>query len=113
MGDKSWWAVECPDLGNLPYKSCIPEGSYPLVRTDSARFGANSWEIIQVPYRSGIRIHVANYSNQLQGCIGLGNTLLQDLKGVGHSQAAIQAFHRETADQDEMVIRIARGPVVE
>lgn len=30
------------------------------------------WEVLDVEGRSGIRIHSANYSNELEGCIALG-----------------------------------------
>lgn len=54
--------------------SCIPKGSYKVVKTHSPRFKKDLYLVKDVPNRSGIRFHSANYSYQLNGCIALGKT---------------------------------------
>ena len=51
--------------------SCIPLGSYKVVRRKSAKYG-NHFHVLNVPSRSYILIHHANYYKDLLGCIGVG-----------------------------------------
>ena len=53
--------------------SCIPEGTYPLKLEYSPKFKKDLWELYDVPNRSEIKFHVANYWKELNGCIALGN----------------------------------------
>lgn len=62
--------------------SCIPTGTYEAKWTLSPRFMKFTYEILNVKNRTGIRIHSANYFNQLNGCIALGSGL-QDLNNDG------------------------------
>lgn len=75
----------------------FPPGTYRVVREYSPKFGAMLWELKGVAGRSEIKIHVANYANQLDGCIGLG-TAHQDIDGDGvtdlaESRKALSKFH--------------------
>ncbi len=106
MGDKAWWTVECPWLGNLKFESCIPEGDYAMVRTDSSRFGKEQWEIVQVPNRGGIRVHVGNTAADVQGCIALGKNINADFSGIANSRAAIAEFVEATRPFDTLLIEI-------
>lgn len=105
-----WWTIERPWLLNEPNVSCIPEGTYPMLRTDSPRFGPNMWEIT-VPGRTHILIHVANTAKDIKGCIGLGKGLYGDLAGVANSRAAIDEFYSLTTDANEMEIEIVSGVI--
>lgn len=40
LGGKLWHTLEPPDLGNLPYKSCVPQGEYILIPFESSKYGA-------------------------------------------------------------------------
>lgn len=51
---------------------CIPAGTYGLAWTFSQRHGKYMAEIQAVPNRLGIRIDIANYVEQLKGCIAVG-----------------------------------------
>ena len=51
--------------------SCIPKGTYKVVWRNSAKYGKH-FHITNVPNRSLILIHNANYHYQLLGCIGVG-----------------------------------------
>lgn len=78
--------------------SCIPKGTYDVVYSFSPSFLKYTYEIKNVPNRSGIRIHSANYASQLKGCIALGTTLT-DINHDGkldttNSTVAIKAFEQ-------------------
>lgn len=64
--------LELPWLNNNRRVSCIPAGKYKAIKHVSPKFGNCLW-IKNVPNRSEILIHPANYVNQLLGCIALGN----------------------------------------
>lgn len=74
--------LERPDLKNLNNVSCIPFGTYLCKYTRSNRFSAIAgkdyftYEVLNVPGRAGIRIHSANYVEQINGCIALGSAHL-------------------------------------
>jgi hypothetical protein len=51
--------------------SCIPTGTYRVVRRFSSKYG-NHFHITNVPKRDKILIHNANYHYQLLGCIAVG-----------------------------------------
>ena len=52
--------------------SCIPRGNYVLRQDFSPKFNKYLWEIYGVPGRRECKFHVANYWDQLNGCIALG-----------------------------------------
>ena len=60
-------------------KTAIPEGTYPLLITKSARF--HQWlPLLQgVPDFDGIRIHAGNYPDDTQGCILPGENRLKGM----------------------------------
>lgn len=64
--------LELPWKDNLPRVSCIPEGEYEVERTYSPAFKKKLWLVKNVPNRSGIRIHSANYVHELLGCLAPG-----------------------------------------
>lgn len=106
---RDFYTVERPWADNKPNISCIPDGNYKLKRVDSPKFGADFWEIADVPNRTHILIHVANTANNVQGCIGLGTTVYNDLGGVGSSRVAIGEFYKLTSGLDEEDITIYTG----
>ena len=63
--------LELPWLQNNSGISCIPTGTYHVVRRRSAKYGEH-FHITNVPGRSMILIHQANYHYQLLGCIAVG-----------------------------------------
>lgn len=67
--------LELPWLNNQHNISCIPTGTYTVKYTFSPRMLKFTYEVQNVPNRSGIRIHVGNYYSDLLGCIALGNGL--------------------------------------
>lgn len=80
-------------------------------RVDSPKFGPNMWEVSDVPNRTHILIHVANTSNNVLGCIGLGTSLYGDLAGVGNSRRAINEFYELTGGMQKMELEIVKGVI--
>lgn len=63
------YSIELPFCLNAHDTSCIPKGLYTIAYTKSQKFQRVLLEIKSVPNRDGIRVHSANYSHELQGCI--------------------------------------------
>lgn len=88
--------IELPWKQNQHNISCIPVGTYQVKYSFSPGLLKSTYEVLNVPNRSGIRIHVANYFSDLKGCIGLGNGV-SDINGDGqpdviNSRITIAAF---------------------
>jgi hypothetical protein len=71
---KEWHSMELPWLDNTKRVSCIPTGNYKSVIHYSPKFGKCLW-LQDVPNRSEILIHAANFYYDLLGCIGIGKDL--------------------------------------
>lgn len=56
---------------NAVRDDCIPPGTYNVVKRYSAKYKEH-FHVLDVPNRSYILIHSANYSRQLLGCIAVG-----------------------------------------
>ena len=107
IDDLELWTIERPWLNNIPFKSCIPEGQYRVRRTNSPRFGPDTWQVQDVPDRTHILFHVANTSADVVGCIGCGLSLYSDLRGVGSSRKAMAKFDNclQGLDERDLVIK--------
>ena len=91
---RSWWTVERPWLENAPFVSCIPEGSYTCKREVFHRKQQETLEIQFVQDRTEILIHVANWPNDVQGCIGIGTDVMGNSPwGVANSGDAMKELH--------------------
>lgn len=102
--------LELPWLDNKQNESCIPKGIYTCRYTRSNRLSTAAghdvytYEVLDVPGRSGIRIHSANYFFQLLGCIAMGN-VHKDINIDGqldviHSGSTIVAFNKVMEYED-------------
>lgn len=101
-------SLELPDKGNEKSISCIPEGYYQCEKTYSPAFDQELYLVKDVPNRSGIRIHPANYTRQLKGCIALGQKHT-DLDKDGHydvtsSVSTVEEFEKILQDQPFQLI---------
>ena len=65
---------EIPSLENADF--LIPEGIYPVERTWSPKFKKFLPEILEVPDRTGIRIHRGTLPEHSKGCV------LTDMRGM-------------------------------
>lgn len=85
---------ECPDgvtypSLELPWKdnqveiSCIPAGVYRMTKHYAPTLKKNGYLLHDVPNRSEIMIHPANWFHELRGCMAPGLTHA-DIDGDGH-----------------------------
>lgn len=73
--------LELPWRNNQRRVSCIPHGTYQLIKHTSPKFGICYW-VQDVPNRSEILIHKGNYRTDILGCILAGRDFL-DINGDG------------------------------
>ena len=89
--------LECPDEGNKPWVSCIPVGQYPLkLRKVSASKSAGlgwGYEVLGVPSRTDILIHVGNIADDTSGCVLVGERFGK-LNGYRAVLSSADAFER-------------------
>lgn len=60
--------LENPWLNNIPFKSCIPKGLYPIEPYSSAKY-KNVFELKSVVGRDHILIHIGNTAKNTKGCL--------------------------------------------
>lgn len=75
FGEKTLYTVEREWKNNERMISCIPNGIYTCKRGFFNRGGYETIEICDVPDRSHILFHIANFPRELNGCIGLGESI--------------------------------------
>jgi hypothetical protein len=102
--------LELPWIDNQPRISCIPEGQYPVVLEYSPKFESKLWELYQVPNRSEVKIHAANYTHEIEGCIALGlshKDINKDgIMDVVSSKKAMNNFHNLLRDFTSTTLKI-------
>lgn len=69
------YTVEREWDGNKPNVSCVPEGVYLVEKFNGAKF-KNVFQIMDVPGRTFILFHAANYPSELEGCIAPGLSMV-------------------------------------
>lgn len=74
------FTLELPWRGNAASVSAVPEGLYPYRVATSPRTGKPVIWIDNVPERTAIQIHPANYTRQIEGCTAVGDSV-RDLDG--------------------------------
>jgi hypothetical protein len=108
--DKTWpdfdcFTLELPWQDNQPLISSIPAGRYKVIIDFSNRFQRQMPLLLDVPGRTGIRIHKGNAPSNTEGCILLGTS--EDLDWVGGSGVAFDQFFAQlgaaTAQDDVWV----------
>jgi hypothetical protein len=108
-------SLELPWRDNARGLSCIPAGTYVFRKVDSPKHG-ECYQALDVPGRSEIQIHVANYAgdvtlgyrSDLMGCIALGKEVgpleipgpLKRQLCVLRSGVAIKEFEANTGLKD-------------
>ena len=97
--DKVLFTVEREWKDNIPNESCIPNGEYECRLQYFNRGGYQTIEVCNVPNRSNILFHIANFPSELNGCIGLGEeigtifTVKGPKLGVKNSRKAFEYFY--------------------
>jgi Family of unknown function (DUF5675) len=118
------YTVEDPWKNNAKNISCIPEGVYQCKRTSRPKHG-NTFVIINEDLgiaeypKPGMRdsclIHVANTILDVEGCIGLGNTLgclgsnWAVLASGTIPDGAVRRFMQYMEGEDEFQLTIVQG----
>lgn len=95
---------------NKPKVSCVPAGTYELVLEMSPAFGRELWELKGVPDRSECKIHAANYTSELLGCIAPGMSIT-DINSDGimdatSSKVALEGIHKAMGSARKSTITI-------
>lgn len=100
--------LELPWKNNLSIVSCIPEGAYTCKWTFSPKFRKYTYQVMDVPKRTGIRFHRGNYAAgkkvDIEGCILLGEKF-QDINqdkidDIILSTATTEAFNGFMGKED-------------
>ena len=117
----TYQTLELPWRGNDHDVSCIPDGTYTLVRhvspliqritgynPDTGNGHRWTWMVAGVPHRSFVLLHPGNTIRDTDGCILPGNATgkLHDLPAVLNSRAAFEDIMRQLKDQETWQIRI-------
>jgi hypothetical protein len=87
------YTMELSYNGNINDISSIPKGKYDaFIRTDK-KLG---WriELVNVPKRDHIQIHLGNYTSDITGCTLVGKTVKTDNCTVGQSKDAIMEIEK-------------------
>lgn len=106
FGEYALWTVECPWQLNQRFTSCVPDGEYALCAFDSPAH-PDAWQIIDVPNRDGILIHVGNNVGAVTGCVAVG--LTRSGTSVWNSVDALRLMNEEINRDDPHIIRIGQG----
>jgi hypothetical protein len=109
-------SIERPWVDNEHGTSCIPEGTYIAKPEFSPKHGCILYKLQDVPGRTDIEIHPANFAYQLLGCIALGKeiTMIEDphdqiaKKGVTSSGSTIGRFMAELDGSPELKVIISQ-----
>lgn len=110
---KKLYTCELPWKNNTQRASCIPNNTYVLkkrasdvVRRSTKNAYSEGWEITNVPGRTFIMIHPANWPHELLGCISVGTTLgiISGKYGVGNSRAAFDILMNELTEPEYALI---------
>jgi len=90
--------------------SCIPTGTYEVVRHKSPKYG-ECFMVANVPNRSDILIHAGNTDDHTQGCILLGRNVgvLNGERAVLNSKPAVADFMAVMKGEDKFKLTIRRA----
>lgn len=98
---------ELPWKDNKRSISCIPSGTYEVVKRTSPKYG-HHWILKGVPDRSYILIHVGNYPKDVKGCIAVGKNYMIGGKqtiGVTESKATMDYLREVLPDKFTLWVR--------
>ena len=105
-GNFQCFTLERPWLNNQRGVSCIPEGTYNGAIQRSPRFKRDLPELLDVPDRDQILIHMGNSPRDTQGCILVGMDRLGDPPCVFNSNAALDLLLDELAGCDGFTLEV-------
>ena len=101
------FTLELPWNNNQRNVSCIPNGTYNVIKHQSPKFKKSFW-IKGVDGRSEILIHKGNFYSDIRGCVLVGSGLI-DINGDNHpdvtsSTATISKMYKILPNQFEITI---------
>jgi uncharacterized protein DUF5675 len=96
----------CEGKENVPDKTAIPPGVYPLVVMPSKKHPSGAPHIIDVPGRSAIEMHVANKPADILGCVGVGQICAPISSEILSSGAAFIEFMDKLEGQSGLKIEV-------
>ncbi|MEY9375947.1 DUF5675 family protein [Rhizobium leguminosarum] len=94
---------------NKPEVSCVPAGTYRCIphgwEMGTKVSKPRTWELVGVPGRSAVLIHVGNTTKDTEGCIlaGMGLMVTQLLSSISDSRLAIELMRREVGANEFML----------
>lgn len=112
QGEEFCRTLELEDRGNEPYVSNIPKGLYRATFNYSPQFKRDLYLLLDVPNRSGIRIHPASYAgnkedglkSQLLGCISLGTGFVYSPQlTLINSRETVKRFENQLEGKDFLI----------
>ena len=99
--------LELPFKANIRSISCIPPGHYQVETRISKAYGEH-YIVKNVPGRTYILIHVANYYTDLRGCIGVGKEFADINKDkhqdITHSRDTLKTLLKHAPDGFSLTI---------
>lgn len=100
-------AFGCFTVENLEHQ--IPAGYYPVEFTYSPEFN-QILPLIDVPMRTAIRIHPANFPKQLLGCIAVGDK--EEPDAVDNSRVTFNQLYKVIEGQKDLHIIVSESPAL-
>ncbi len=99
--------LELPWVNNEKNISCIPYGHYNCKRITRPN-GDITFKILDVKNRTDILFHIANYTSELLGCIGIGEAfeILKDGEGIQYSSKGFREFMNKLKGEDYLQLEI-------
>jgi Family of unknown function (DUF5675) len=82
----------------IPGHPCIVAGTFKVILTPSPHLGYVTPEVLDVPGRTAIPWHIANRPEDLEGCVGVGESHSTDW--VGNSKVAFKFLMDKLSGQD-------------
>lgn len=115
LGEPFCYTYELPWMNNLKTLSCVPTGAYHAKLENSIKHGI-CYELIDVPGRDEVQLHIGNDMADSLGCILLGSFHGEVWKGplwerrrsigVRDSSAAFKRFMRVCAGDKLIALEI-------
>lgn len=90
-------------IDKVAAETAIPSGTYEVVVDESQRFGKPLPRLKDVPYFTGIRIHVGNYAKDTEGCILVGLGYKSGTDMISNSKDAMHILMAKLATATDKI----------
>lgn len=107
-GAIDYTTVELPWRQNAHNVSCIPPGKYRLKLVPGHPHLGNCIEVLSVPDRDAIFMHVANWPSDVEGCIGVGLDFApyKHQLMIVHSHTAMLRLYQQLKNSPDPLLRL-------